>query len=299
MPNFLVIGAGKSGTTSLYQYLRQHPDVYMSPVKEPLFFALGGQQVTWTGPADTKLASRAIISLDAYQALFRDGVGRTALGEASSAYLCYPVAAERLRRLVPDAKLIVILRCPADRAFSNWLHALRTGGEPIANFARALDAEPGRIAAGWSHFYHYRAKGWYFRQLSRWMELFPREQFLFALYEDLLAEPAQLMRRVFEFIGVDPDFPTDTAQKFNVSGRPMGIRIHRLLQKGSPIAQIMLPEQTRSDLKEAVLKMRFSKNYMPIDSRQELLDEYAPDIAQLSGMIGRDLSGWLMNKSRT
>ena len=91
MPNFFIIGAGKSGTTSLYHYLKQHPDVFMSTVKEPLFFAFAGQHVTWAGPGAEKLVSRAITSLEDYQALFHEGFGRTALGEASSAYLYYPV----------------------------------------------------------------------------------------------------------------------------------------------------------------------------------------------------------------
>jgi hypothetical protein len=297
MPTFLIIGAGKSGTTSLYHYLRQHPDVYMSPVKEPLFFAFTGQRLTCAGPEDAKINSRAITSLDRYQALFREGTGRIALGEASSAYLYYPAAAERIRRLVPDAKLIVILRCPADRAYSNYLHGLRIGSEPIGNFARALEAEPERIAAGWSHFYHYRAKGWYFRQLSHWMKLFPREQFLFILYEDLQQDPAQLMRTVFDFIGVDPNCPVDTGQKFNVSGRPLGIWLHHLIRRASPVGQIVLPNWMRADLKRAVLRMSFSKSYMPPHIRQELMNEYAPDIAQLAELIGRDLSGWFISHS--
>jgi len=112
MPNFFIIGAGKSGTTSLYHYLKQHPDVFMSAVKEPLFFAFAGQHVTWAGPGAEKLVSRAITSLEDYQALFHEGFGRTALGEASSAYLYYPAAAERLRRLVPDAKLMSSCAAP-------------------------------------------------------------------------------------------------------------------------------------------------------------------------------------------
>jgi hypothetical protein len=292
MPTFLIIGAGKSGTTSLYHYLKQHHDVYMSPVKEPLFFAFAGQQVTWAGPGNTRRNSRAVTSLECYQTLFREGAGRTALGEASSAYLYYPAAANRLRQLVPNAKLIVILRCPADRAYSNWLHGRRTGNEPIGNFAQALEAEPERIAAGWSHFYHYRAKGWYFRQLSHWMSQFPREQFLFNLYEDLQQDSTHLMRRIFEFIGVDPDFRVDMQQKFNVSGGPIGVRIQRLVKVGSPVAHAMLPRWLRSDLKKGLLRMGTSRSRMPPTIRQELLNDYAPDIAQLSTLIGRDLSGW-------
>src|SRR5204863_9012181 len=122
--------------------------------------------------------------------------------------------------------------------------------------------------AGWSHFYHYRTKGWYFRQLSHWMSLFPREQFLFSLYEDLRQDPAQLMRRIFEFIGVDPAFPIDTQHKFNVSGRQTGIQLLHVLQKGSAVTQIMMPRRLRADLKRRVLKIGFSKNYMPPDLRR-------------------------------
>ena len=298
MPNFFIIGAGKSGTTSLYHYLKQHPDVFMSAVKEPLFFAFAGQQITWAGPGDRRLASRAVTSLEDYQALFHEGSGRTALGEASSAYLYYPAAAERLRRLVPDAKLIVILRCPADRAYSNWLHARRTGDEPIADFGQALEAEPERISAGWSHFYHYRAKGWYFRQLSHWMSVFPREQFLLTLYEDLLQDPTQLMRRIFQFIGVDADVCVDTHGKFNVSGGLMGVRVQRLVKAGAPLAHTVLPNRLRSDLKRGILRLGMRKSRMPPSIRQELLSDYAPDIRQLSNLIERDISSWLEAGSR-
>src|SRR5690349_2311761 len=101
------------------------------------------------------------------------------------------------------------------------------------------------------------------------------------------------MRKVFEFIGVDPSFPINTQQRFNVSGRPLGIQLHHLLQSGSPLAQLILPKRMRADLKKTVLKLNLSKDYMPPDIRRELLNDYAPDVAQLSNLIGRDLSAWL------
>jgi hypothetical protein len=173
------------------------------------------------------------------------------------------------------------------------LHARRTGDEPIGDFAQALDAEPERIAAGWSHFFHYRAKGWYFRQLSQWMSVFPRDQFLLNLYEDLQQNPVQLMRRIFQFIGVDPDVGVDTQSKFNVSGGPMGVRVQRLVKAGAPLAHTMLPNWLRSDLKRGILRMGLRKSRMPQSIREQLLTDYAPDIRQLSDLIGRDLSSWL------
>ena len=296
MPTFLLIGAGKSGTTSIYNYLKQHPDIYMPPIKEPLFFAFEGQHVNFCGPGDAEINARAVTTLQRYQDLFQEGVGRKALGEASVAYLYYPSAAERIRRLVPEAKLIVVLRCPADRAYANYLHALRLGREPLGSFADALDAEPARIAAGWSHFYHYASKGWYHRQLSHWLKLFPREQILFNLYDDLEQNPAQLMRRIFTFIGVDPDHPISTEKKFNVSGQPMGIRIRNFVQRGSPMAQIVLPKQMRTTLKNAILKCSLTQGYMPSAVRKELMNNYAPDISKLANLIERDLSGWFLQR---
>jgi len=296
MPTFLLIGAGKSGTTSIYNYLKQHPDIYMPRIKEPLFFAFEGQHVNFCGPGDAEINARAVTTLQRYQDLFQEGAGHKALGEASVAYLYYPSAAERIRRLVPEAKLIVVLRCPADRAYANYLHALRLGREPLGSFADALDAEPARIAAGWSHFYHYASKGWYHRQLSHWLKLFPREQILFNLYDDLEQNPAQLMRRIFTFIGVDPNHAISTQKKFNVSGQPMGIRIRNFVQRGSPMAQIVLPKQMRTTLKNAILKCSLTQGYMPSAVRKELMNAYAPDISKLGDLIERDLSGWFLQR---
>src|SRR5689334_12703065 len=127
LPTFIVIGAGKTGTSSLYRYLMQHPDVFMSPIKEPLFFAFAGEHPKFAGPGDAELNRRLVTSLEEYQALFEKGAHHRARGEASSAYLYYPTAARRLRELAPDTKLILTLRCPADRAYSNFLHALLLG----------------------------------------------------------------------------------------------------------------------------------------------------------------------------
>ena len=292
MPTFLIIGAGKSGTTSVYHYLRQHPDVYMPRIKEPLFFAFEGERVNFMGPGDAEINSRAVTTPDRYHGLFADGAGRKALGEASVAYLYYPKAAERVRRHVPEAKLVLLLRCPADRAYANFLHALRLGREPIANFADALEAEPERISARWSHFYHYRSKDWYYRQLSAWLQLFPREQILFNLYEYLEDDPLGMMRRIFGFIGVDPDYPINTDRKFNVSGQPVGIRFRNFLRRGTPLVKRVFPDRLRASLSNMILTCSVTQGYMPADVRRALMDDYKPDIDRLANLIGRDLSGW-------
>jgi hypothetical protein len=152
MPNFLVIGAGRSGSTSLYHYLAQHPQIFMSPVKEPKFFALEGHALDFRGPGDERIRVDTTTTLTAYRSLF-DGVrGELAVGEASTLYLSHEAAADAIARHVPEMKLIAILRDPAERAHSAFQHLTRDGYEPLANFEDALCDEPRRMAEGWYYF---------------------------------------------------------------------------------------------------------------------------------------------------
>ena len=257
-----------------------------------MFFACTGRPA-FTGPGDDEINRRVVTGIEDYQALFDQGARHRARGEASSAYLYYPETAKRLHELVPDTKLIVTLRCPAERAYSNFLHALLRGREPIKNFEQALKAEPKRISAGWSHFYHYRSKGWYYRQLVHWLELFPREQVMINWYEDLRSDPRGLLREIFGFIGVDPKYPINCETKYNISGPPWAIQLRLFLKPGSPAARHLLPDPLRASLKATVLSYTTGPSVMPPAIRRQMMDGYAPDLAQLSNLTGRDLSNWL------
>lgn len=132
LPNFLIIGAAKAGTTSLYHYLAQHPQIYMSPIKEPNFFALEERCVDFRGPGDHLYIKQfSVTELERYRSLFQGVTHEQAVGEASPLYLYSPVAPARSHRYVPEMKLIAILRHPVDRAYSAFLHLLRDEREPI------------------------------------------------------------------------------------------------------------------------------------------------------------------------
>ena len=184
MPNFFIIGAMKSGTTALYYYLEQHPEIYMSPVKEPNFFCSQEQR----NGADS------VTDIGTYQHLFRDVLGQIAIGEASHCYLYDPRAAAEIRRCVPDAKLIAILRNPIDRAYSHFLHMVRTGLEPLGDFAQALHEEE---AGAYKEriFQDYVGRGFYYSQLKRYFGTFDRKQIRFISYEDLSDAPSVRCRR--------------------------------------------------------------------------------------------------------
>jgi hypothetical protein len=294
LPNFLLIGAEKSGTTSVHNYLRAHPDVFMSPVKEPLFFAFEGQTLDFKGPT-AYINSHAITSLERYQALFEGAERFRAIGESSATYLYYDQSPERAARYVPNAKLIVILRNPADRAYSNFMQAVRIGAEPL-EFGAALNAEPKRILARWSPFFYYKSKGWYDEQLSRWMTYFPPEQFLFFLYEDLHARPIDVMRRIYEFIGVNPNFRPDVEVRYNLSGKPFSPRFHEFIKGNSPVhalARTVMPSKLRARLKSDIIRWNLARPGMAPQLRARLIADYTPDIARLGPKIGRDLSAWL------
>ncbi|MDP6150009.1 MAG: sulfotransferase, partial [Gammaproteobacteria bacterium] len=169
LPTFLVIGAPKCGTTSLYHYLDQHPDVYLSPVKEPQYFAFAGQQLDFRGPGVT--INNAVTELADYRKLFSGASVEKAIGEASALYLSVPGTAERIRAQIPDVRLIAILRRPADRAFSSYMHLIRDDREPMRDFAAALAAEEQRIADNWGFLWRYKQLGRYYEQLKHYYDI--------------------------------------------------------------------------------------------------------------------------------
>jgi hypothetical protein len=166
LPNFLIIGAQKSGTTSLYNYLKQHPQIFMPRLKEPHFFTYEGQL-----PPHPSV----VTSWQDYRALFADARDEIAVGEASPSYLHGEQAPRRIAHYFPTIKLIAILRNPADRAFSNWMHNVSYGREEL-DFGQALQAEERRIQEGVGYLFWYRYKGFYHRHLTRYLALFDRTQ---------------------------------------------------------------------------------------------------------------------------
>ena len=224
MPNFLIIGAMKSGTTALYYYLEQHPEIYMSPVKEPNFFSSQEQEN----------AADAVTNIGTYQDLFRGGSGKKALGEASHSYLYEPRAAAEIKRYVPETKLIAILRNPIDRAYSHFLHMVRSGTEPLDDFAQALREEEVRIHKERT-FQDYIGRGLYYNQLKRYFRTFPQEQVRVYLYEDLSGAPISTVQDAFRFLKVDDSFVPDVSLRRNVSGQPKYKTLDGLLRRQSRI----------------------------------------------------------------
>jgi hypothetical protein len=290
MPNFLIIGAMKSGTTALYYYLEQHPDVYMSPVKEPNFFSSSQRQETM---AD------AVSHIGTYQDLFKGVSGEKAIGEASHSYLYEPGAAAEIRHYIPEAKLIAILRNPIDRAYSHFLHMVRNGTEPLGDFAQALREDKSGVYKE-RPFQDYIGRGLYYSQLTRYFATFPRELVRIYLYEDLSGAPIRTVQDAYRFLEVEASFVPEVSLRRNVSGYPKYKFLDGFLRRQSRIkhaVKVHSPARLRWRLSKAFddLKNRNLVEPPPVqpDVRQQLMGVYREDILRVQDLIHRDLSGWL------
>jgi sulfotransferase family protein len=308
MPNFLIIGAAKSGTTSLYHYLKQHPQVYMSPNKEPDFFALEGRKLNFDGPDGKEATNRRIrrgcaTNIEEYRTLFRGVSDETAIGEASTWYLYSAQAPGRIKVHIPKAKLIAVLRNPVERAYSAFLYLRLRDQEPLSEFSQALQAEQIRKSNNWDWWWYYKDIGFYYVQLKRYFDTFGQDQIRVYLYEDLKAEPLRVVQSVFRFVGVDNKFVPDFSRRYNPSGVPKDNPLAELAHKPhNPVKTILrplLPAGLRWRLSTSLLYTRL-KNWtvtkpppLPPEIRGELTDLYREDVLKLQDLIGRDLSVWL------
>lgn len=279
----------------------------MSPIKETNFFLGDDNAIIEEVDATRKAKSirSRVTTFDDYQTLFEGVIVQRARGEASPKYLYYPETAQRIKAKIPHAKIIAILRHPVDRAYSDFLHQIRDNREEFTDFALALRAEPKRIEKGWNSKYHYRNRGFYFRQLLPYYAAFGEDNMYIYLYEDLRKDPANFMRHLFDVLGVDANFVPDLDTEHNVSGVPKNRLLHGLhsfLSNSNQstlkdLGKQLLPTTLRRQFKERVVgdlqKKNLSKPSLAPETRADLLQSYKEDILQLQNLIGRDLTHWL------
>ena len=298
LPNFLIIGAGKAGTTSVHEYLKQHPEVFVSAIKETNFFVYDGQNPLML--QQTPSSDFPVRTVEDYGALFRDAAGARAIGEASPKYLLDPRAAERIRHRLPGVRLIVMLRHPVERAYSSYSMYVRDRYERRSFTQAIADEDHGRhdgaVRFGQKH---YLGSGYYARQLRVYFHLFDRSQIAIHLFEDLKADAAGLMRRLFDFLEVEGSFVPDTRLRHNSSGKPRNRLLRPLLHK-SPLTQAarrLLPgpllrraEAIQQAWRDGSAQAAPS---LPPEIRASLIARYRDDILELQDLIGRDLTRWL------
>lgn len=284
LPNFLVVGAARAGTTSLYYYLKQHPDVFMSPKKEIDFFDID------------KNFERG---LDWYEKHFEGYAGQKAVGEASPLYMYLEKVPERIAKVIPNVKLIFILRNPVDRAYSHYWYELMLLQEHLT-FERALSCESRRIKSSLraKRRFSYQDRGFYYKQIMLHMKYFSKSQMLFLLADDLQKHPVEVMKQVFDFLGVDSSFARALGiyRKRNIAKVPRSWKLHTVMKVAGSNIKPLIPKTIRARVRwKKLLRVNLRRGrYPPMrpETRQHLIEVFREENEKLSKFLGRDLSAW-------
>jgi hypothetical protein len=311
LPDFFLIGAPKCGTTSLHQYLAQHPGLYMSPIKEPHFFSdevrirnfdpvmkakaearATGLRAWLDGPTRRPFSGGPIETRADYISLFREAGPLRRAGESSTCYLWSPTAPRNIAEHVPHARILAVLRNPIDRAFSQYAHMLSFAGTPIA-FREYIDTALESRSSVFSEIYPLLNFGLYGGQLARWLLHFPRERIHVALYDDFKRDPATFLRTIFRFLGVDTAFTPDFSRRYMEARVPRSANAGRMLHiPGFAALARRMPRKLRSALRPLVYMPRQAMQMEPED-RERLVHWYRSDVYRLPGLPGQDFTGWL------
>jgi len=307
LPNLYIIGAGKSGTTSLHNHLSAHPDIFMSLIKEPGFFEYMDMDPRSALYGDDEVLNPSYLSeivtdRDRYQALFSGHKDEKWCGESSTAYLNGDRALPNIKAHVTESPLrfIVILRDPVERLISRWRHIQQVTREGLAQ----MPLESVFEKAVWLERKDLVDQGRYFSHLKRFYALFDKEQLLVLYFEDLQSDITGVLSQVAEFLGISPFPERDTGIRYNVSGqvrnqwldkiigansplirttRRLFPRLHNFLKQSSMIKRIVYGSRSRNTIKQAVphdLKLRIYNQF------------YVAEIAQLEQLLNKDLSAW-------
>lgn len=270
LPNFIIAGAPKSATSTLYEYIKQHPDIYMSPVKEPFFFDFNYKK-----------------GIDFYESFFEGHNGEKAIGEATVWYMSWKSVPERIYTVIPEVKLIFILRNPVERAFSNYLMDLRSGRyTPKQTFGYVIRNETKisgigrRIVSG----------GFYYQHLKRFENYFSRENMLILLYDDFKKDVRLVEKSIYNFLSVDPNFKADKpSNKMEAEYLYNNELLTKVSKSFTPFNYYWSKSR---HFRKMFMHKSTKRNQMSISDREYLHSVYDEENKKLEKYLGVDLSGW-------
>ena len=294
-PDFLVVGTARAGTTSLYSYLLQHPQLFLPVVKEPCFFTFADEKINYKKGK----FSFAITSIEEYAKLYEKALPDQLTGECSTPYLyLYKKTITNLKKIHDDyssIKIIIVLRNPVDRAYSQYLWRVRDGREDLT-FEEAIEQEAERMKDNYSFDYFYLDRGKYYEQVKAYLKEFKNVKII--LYEDLKINVEQELINICQFLNVDKNFIFVKQNEQNSSFLPKSKVLSKLISFESKIKFRMLnyfPDNVKSSLKEQFRRFNSSKKEIqPLSAelRDKLNEFFKEDIRNLEKLIGRNLSIW-------
>jgi hypothetical protein len=295
-PDFFIVGAPKSGTTSLYDYLKQHPEVFL-PKKELYYFCY---DLTFRTPP---------IRESVYLSYYTDARSHQAIGDASVYYLLSPGAAKKIKEFNPDARIIILLRNPVQMVYSLHSQLFSNGDEPIETFKEAMDAETGRRAGNLIPSYHrcpleamfYSTVACYYEQVLRYKSVFGEDKLHIIFFEDFIFDPEKEYRKVLDFLGLEEIMP-DSFEAKNANKAPRSMAFLGFLVNPPPLikllGRLLFPHHTKRREWLVDRLWNFNTKHKPRDPltdelRQRLVTLYKDDIEKLGKLLDRDLSSWM------
>jgi hypothetical protein len=299
-PDVLIVGAPKAGTTALHAALARHPQVYASPVKEPKYYMCAdAPPPAYAGPGDGHSQREWVWRREDYAALFANAPAGALRLESTPFYLYLPAARRRIAEELPEARLLVVIRDPIDRAYSNWMHLWVDGLEPVGDFVAAWHAEDQRVAAGWAPFWHYRRLGRYGEQLADLFSRVDRERVLVLRYWQLVSQPTETLNRVTRFLGLPENridtVPPDNFRPFVRPGLKTSL-LGRAIRAGAAAGQLFPPQVWRQASRPLVAALQQGglrkRPRLAPEQRAALLADCLEDIARLEEVLGQSFEDW-------
>ncbi len=308
LPNFFIIGVVKGGTTSLYNYLSQHPDIYLPPIKETNHFSksdIRKEDFLKTYSLDVeidldkyiRLGMKEVVHIahvnneEHYKALFSKVENQRAIGEISNSYMICPSSASSIFEFNPSAKIIVMLRNPIQRAWSQYLMNIREAKSCHESFIQELKSDDSCEKKGWGVNHQYLELGKYAEQLQRYVDLFGREQILVLFHEDYKEDTAGTMSEICSFLEIDASFQFDTSQKSNISSLPRFGFLNKVLIE-SGILQGLKKQVPRSLRRKFNTLLYTSKDLPKLspDQKDWLRTYYMKEVNALTSFLSYDVT---------
>lgn len=299
-PNFLLVGGAKCGSTSLYYLLNQHPDIFMPKFKEPLYFIsdvikkISKKDLAFKNEG---LKDHFIHNEQDYLKLFENVRNETSIGEASATYMYYhKCSIPKIKNMLNDPKIIIILREPVEKSFSQYKHLLKLNAEKLS-FEESLEQEDVRISENYTAMYHYKAQGSYFNQIKAFFENF--SNVLVVFMDELRTDPISVSQKCYSFLDVDSSFKPKI-KIYNKSSKKIKFRkLHNLLYSEQAFnLKMRIKPLLGSDFYKMISDKYRNENISKIDvkiakdTRNKLKAYFKSDIEKIERYLDKDLSLW-------
>lgn len=298
VPDFVVAGAARAGSTAVVESLRRRPDVFITQPKEPHYLALGDVGPVFTGPGDDATINKAIVSdRRSYEQLFATAPAGTLTGEGSVSTLYYhEKAALRLLELNPAARVVIVLREPVSRAYSSHQYLVNRGLEPEPDFRQAVALEDERITAGWHHLWHYTSMSRYADAVDHFLRSFPQGGVRTWWYDDLIAHEERTLAEMHSFLGLAPATAELSAGRVNASGTPRRPWLQSGIQVAARSAVLRRAVKTvvPFGVRERIRASNLAATDVPTNVSREMSTLFRDDIARLEQVLGQPVPArWL------